>query len=195
MDIIYHEDNPLNGIIKYLYDNNKSLYDSIIIDASVVLSNQSPKSTIDFNPSTYWIGGLNDPSTIIYFIPIPIKIKGYVIQTSNVVSSPDPICFPKAWNFSVSYDGKKFIHLDQFYDENEELKGNLISKYIKYSYKGAYQYFKIEIVDSYCPQTKNFDINQFELFGSIMFAQNDAITCNSNIIISKIIYTIIFIMK
>ena len=67
-----------------------------------------------------------------------------------------------------------------------------ISKYIKYSYKGAYQYFKIEIVDSYCPQTKNFDINQFELFGSIMFAQNDAITCNSNIIISKIIYTIIF---
>ena len=189
---------PNDGLIYYFFSEQKYLYNSILVDAtSIADSNKLAKYSIDFTDK-YWHGGKGTTTANITFhIPIPIKLKGYTIQTSDLSPSSDH-CHPKQWIFSVSKDGftKQY---PQLYDDSKNSNRMNNAKahiYIEYEHPGVYQFFHIEAISSYCNQAKNFDFNEFDVYGTITTDLNDSNTCQHNILSLNLflfLYTTVFL--
>ena len=179
MEFVYKKGNfPKDGLIYYLFNNKRNVYDSILVNATSNDSNS--RHSIDFTNS-YWQGGDgSNTANITFYIPIHILFKGYTIQTSNLQTSKGT-CHPKEWIFSVSKDGFHKIHSQRYIDSNNEMNSALAHKYIEFEYPGYYHFYHVETVSSYCSQAKNFDFNQFDVYGTISNQPNHKITCHYNL--------------
>ena len=157
---------PKNGLIYYLYSEYKDFYNSIVVSATSSVKGSDPRNTIDFT-SKYWHGDVGPRANITFFIPFPIKIIGYTIQTSDL-SPGSNICHPKEWIFSVSEDGETKLY-SQKYDDSITGEMNIKNthKYIEFKHHGTYQFFHIDAINSYCDQARNFDLNEFDVYGTI----------------------------
>ena len=184
----YNSSDPLNGVINYLREYEPDKFNNFLtvqVDSSGS-SVGKPRYTID-KTELYWNDNRNDQSPITYLMPYPIKTDGYLIQTSN----NDPgVCHPKSWKFEASLDGVN-NKISKEYSDGGKLNNRLASAYFEIK-KDIYQTFKIIPLTSYrydC--VKRFDLNEFEIYGTILFPNES--TCSNNKIetLVALIYLII----
>ena len=171
----------LNGILKYLYDNNNNNYLDIV--KTYASSNHSddnlPVNAINFaNDNKYWHAKDNDEIgnyIVVYLKNYYINLEGYSIQTSNF--NFKGACHPKNWGFDASNDGKKWVHQANITDDGTMNK-SLASRYIGWSH-GTYKYFRLMITgEQYDGWNKNsIDLNQIELFGTFLTRKPPLCSC------------------
>ena len=184
----YNYSDPFNGVINYLRVNEVDKFNNFLtVEATSSEDTAWPRNTID-QTQLYWIAKPNEQPYIKFLLPYPVKVNGYLIQTSN---NPPGECHPKTWRFEASLDGIKNKISKEYYD-NGKLNNNLAYSYFELE-KGVYQSFKIMPLTSYrddlCPQ--RFDFNEFEVYGTILFPNES--TCAKNSFKMKLLYIFIII--
>ena len=178
MEFTYNADTPTQGILWHLYNNNNSVQYSNAVFAkssSQRYSDNIPESAIDFSDDSYWHAALNKPSgeyiTIISLYKI--KLKGYVIKTSNY--GPNN-CHPKYWSFATSKDGIHYMKNISFEDTNGQMNDKFRHQYVPYISQKV-RFFRIYVTGlSYCNYYR-FDLNQVEFFGTLYNALFNDYTC------------------
>ena len=159
---------PLNGIIRYLYDNNNhNIWDSIIAEVS---SNDSSLSYLmpyafDFDDATYWVGDhrLGDPVHVIFCF------KNFYVKPSGFeLSVPGNYLLAKSFSFS-SLNNKKEEVTSELYSYSFE--PNAVHYFSFHS--SPSQCFKLVCHENVYDASKRFDVNQIEIYGEIhkSFAQ------------------------
>ena len=166
MEFSYDSDNPTHGILWHLYSNSRSFYNNLIFtnQTSRYGENYDAKYAIDFNDALYWHPGQNNPGehiTIMSFYYI--KLKGYLVQTSNLGPSN---CHPRSWYFASSNNGVNFVNKQLYDDVGDHMKNNLRYQYVPYRSKKS-RYFRLYLNRAYCNSIYKSDINQVELFGTL----------------------------
>ena len=96
MQFSYDSSKPLEGILWHLYNSKKIPYSNAVFasSSSQYSTSHSAKNAIDFDNGKYWhAAGNKDPGEYITISTIyPIKLKGYVIQTSKTLGI---LCFKR----------------------------------------------------------------------------------------------------
>ena len=165
----------LNGILRYLYDNDRNNYfDTVQTYASSSYGQQYyPVNAINFGSTNlYWHAIEFDKIghyIVVHLKNYYIKIEGYSIQTAHYGPSTSsyPICNIRNWGFDASNDGKNWVHQENKTDDGT-LNNRHASKYIRWSH-GVYNYFRVMVTgDQYDGiGKKSIDLNQIEFFGTL----------------------------
>ena len=165
----YNSRNPTDGLLHYLFIKNRNWYfENIKTNATSIYEienhnqNFDSKNAIDFDDDKYWTSKEIDDEEQFWELqlPFPINITSYVIQ------SWEGSCHPKSWGFAASNDGITFENRENYTDEDNSMNFSYSHANIEYNY-GFYQYFRLYVTNiSYC-DNKRFDLNQFELYGSM----------------------------
>ena len=168
----YDLSDPFNGVINYLRVNEPDKFNNFLtVEVNSIRSGRLPRNAID-GTEKYWIGEEGNNSYIKFSLPYPVKTNGYLIRTSN---NPIGQCHPKSWKFEASLDG---VQNTISKDDQDYGKLNNPLEYAHFVIEeGIYQTFKITPLTSHnsgC--TKRFDINEFEIYGTIIFPNE--LTCS-----------------
>ena len=167
MEFSYDSSNPTHGIFWYLYNNQNIPYANAVFASSSSNHNENalPHNAIDYYNNKYWLAEGNRPAgeyiaiTTFYVI----KLKGYVIQTSDFGADA---CHPRYWSFATSSDGVKFNKNVSYKDTDGRMNNNLRHTYVPFT-SDKVKYFRIYVTGlSYC-NGYAFDLNQVELFGTL----------------------------
>ena len=189
----YNEADPTNGILYSMFSKGKEYYENnVFVRTSSCPDSKTGYEAIDFNNDAYWIAANNQaPGEYITIISvIPIKIRGYVIQTSKLQSN---CCHPQHWSMATSFDGVNYIHNETYDDTDNHMNNYFSHKYIEYPTNIA-RYFRIYVTGkSYCGHY-NFDLNQVELFGTLLNKYYRNISCRIKSTRFREIFVSIFIL-
>ena len=169
MRINYDANNPLQGILYYLYTKYNNEYSNYVhVSASSYNTiGQIPNHTIDFNSETYWLasGKNNEEYLTVYLPKHPIKITGYSLQTSKFDANSG--YHPKKWKFGVSVDNYQYENIIEYTDNEGEIKGPYKTIYISYSYPQYVNCFRLYPINNTYSSFHGVDLSQIEIFGDI----------------------------
>lgn len=149
-----------NGILRYLYDKDKTRYfKQFKLEESNHSGDADKTKAFDFVGNSYWVcdGAFTGKCSIsICFNNIFVMLESFEITTSEYGCRPG--------NFGVEYsiDGEKYIGYKEFSNTMAKRETK------KFSYSSqAFRCFKYTVLTSQCAQPRH-DIVQYEFFGKII---------------------------
>ena len=182
MTLIYSTESKINsdldGIIKFLYDQNKDFYNRNN-DAfyNEVLYVNGTQNFGEWGPASvtilpyYWQDNyqyswcsIDDPYAFIsyHFVQHSLFIKNYSIKSRTV----ENIDMPKGWVMYGSNDNIHWNVIDEKKHREELLNTNTIYTY-KVDFPGLYRNFKLIITENSIKEKNVFSFSKIELFGDL----------------------------
>ena len=196
-----HENNVLNGIVKYLYDANKDYYDANPEAFQNTLFADGTKAYVTWgdpwvtiypyyigNTETCWCSPPNPYAYIAYhFVNYFVKITHYGLRSRSIENVDMPI----GWILFGSNDNSTWQVVDEQQNRSELIEIDQIYTY-QVKHVGVFKHFKLICTENTRKDQHVFSFGKIDFYGELLERYSSYLAYNLRLFPSRIFTLVLF---